>query len=323
MPLPTLSIALDLGSDRPVAAQLAAAAPLLRTAAEAGADSVWLGESYHDAPEPFHLPSPLITLAHLAALTPLKLGTGVLLSRAYDAHRLAYEAALVDQLSDGRLTLGLGLGAPALRGTLGGPDRAAGAHLDSVLHTLRDAWGVTDGPATRAGKADPSPPARVAPPPLQPGGPRLLIGGQGEAAVRRASTVGDGWYCATNYSDTLLRTQCARLRDHPSRTRTAISVNRLCLVGGSDAELGAAGKAFADVTGYYTRRGLWNAGAAAGDPPPVLVGTPDDVLERLGVYGAWGVTHVQLRVLPAGVSPATAVRSIRLLAYAGAFAPGK
>lgn len=65
-----VGLALDLGSDMaagPVAAQVRAVERLLRAAEAAGIDSVWLGESYHPRPESFHLPSPLLVLAHLAA----------------------------------------------------------------------------------------------------------------------------------------------------------------------------------------------------------------------------------------------------------------
>src|SRR6476659_1217323 len=104
-----LRLALDLGSSQAIGEQLAHADEVIGGAEDAGFESVWLGESYHLGPAPFHLPSPLITLTHLATRTTLGLGTGVLLLRAYDPRKLAYEAALVDQLTDGRLTLGIGL----------------------------------------------------------------------------------------------------------------------------------------------------------------------------------------------------------------------
>ncbi len=298
----TFGLALDLGSARPLSRQLDSAAPLLADAAGAGLDSVWVGESYHTAPEPFHLPSALITLAHLAALTPLRLGTGVLLARGYHPRRLAYEAALVDQLSGGRLTLGLGLGAPPLRGDLGGPDLPGGRAMDRLLADLRRAW-------------DPADPSAVQPAPVQAGGPRLLVGGHGAPAARRAATVGDGYYAATNYSDELLREQCARyLAQLPEGRRPVIAVNRLCLMGISDVHIKAAQAEFGQVTRYYTDRELWNIGGRPDGDGPVLAGTPDQVAERLEHYRDWGVTHVQLRLLPEGASHQTATRTLALLA---------
>ncbi|WP_433461792.1 LLM class flavin-dependent oxidoreductase [Spirillospora sp. CA-128828] len=296
-------VAVDLGSNRPLPPQLRAAEDLLSHAEAVGVESVWLGESYHSSPQSFHLPSPLITLSHLAARTPLRLGTGVLLARAYDPARLAYEAALVDQISAGRLTLGLGLGAPGLRGTLGGPDRPGGAMIDRLLIELREAWSAsTTGPAV--------------PGPYRPGGPELLVGGQGEAAARRAARTADGYYAATNYSDRLLSEQCARYLAYlPEGRSSTIAVNRLCLVAEDPATaLDQAERAFGRVRDYYHSRGLWNIGADAGDPSPWLVGTPETVAGRLERYRNWGVTHVQLRLLPDGTPPDTAGNTLDLMA---------
>ncbi|WP_030827506.1 hypothetical protein [Streptomyces hygroscopicus] len=57
----TVGLALDLGSTRPLSGQLSAARPLLDDAADTGVASVWVGESYHRSPQPFRLPSALIT----------------------------------------------------------------------------------------------------------------------------------------------------------------------------------------------------------------------------------------------------------------------
>lgn len=295
-------LALDLGSDRPLPPQLRTAQQFLPRAAAAGLESVWLGESYHAAPRPFHLPSPLITLSHLAALTPLRLGTGVLLARAYDPARLSQEAALVDQISAGRLTLGIGLGAPGLRGTHGGPDQPGGAVIDRLLTSLRGAGS-----------------GHTVPPPYRAGGPELLVGGQGEAAARRAARSADGYYSATNYSDRLLRRQCSRCLAHlPAGQSFTIAVNRLCLVAEDSAEAHLlAEQAFGRVRDYYAGHGIWNIGAETGDPSPWLVGSPEEVARRLEQYRSWGVTHVQLRLLPEGALSDTAERTLDLLAAQG------
>jgi alkanesulfonate monooxygenase SsuD/methylene tetrahydromethanopterin reductase-like flavin-dependent oxidoreductase (luciferase family) len=287
-----LGLALDLGSAAPVAGQVAAALPLLRTAEEAGVDTVWVGESYHRDPEPFHLPAALVVLAHLAARTSLRLGTGVLLLRAYDPVRLGYETALVDQLSGGRLSVGVGLG-PAELGTR----FAGGTGVDTALRALRAAW---------AGDAVPGP--------VTPGGPRLLVGGGTAASVRRAAELGDGYYAATNYADRLLFRQAAAYRERGGTGD--VVANRLCLVHPDAATARAlAARHLSPVLDYYTGRGLWKS--TPDDPSPgmsALVGTPAEVAATLRRYAELGVTAVNLRVAPHGTPPDVARRTLELAA---------
>jgi alkanesulfonate monooxygenase SsuD/methylene tetrahydromethanopterin reductase-like flavin-dependent oxidoreductase (luciferase family) len=285
-----LGLALDLGSAAPVAGQVADALPLLRTAEESGVDSVWVGESYHREPQPFHLPAALVVLAHLAAHTSLRLGTGVLLLRAYDPVRLGYETALVDQLSGGRLSVGIGLGPADLTARFGGATT-----MDAALRELRTAW---------SGSAVPGPVGR----------PRLLVGGGTAASVRRAAELADGYYAATNYSDRLLARQAAAYRD--AGGTGDVVANRLCLVhqdGATAREL--AGRYLAPVLDYYTTRGLWKSVPDDPEPGvPALVGTPAEVASALRRYADNGVTAINLRVAPHGIPSDVARRTIDLAA---------
>ncbi len=285
-----LGLALDLGSAAPVADQVAGALPLLRTAEESGVDTVWVGESYHRTPQPFHLPAVLIVLAHLAAHTSLRLGTGVLLLRAYDPVRLGYETALVDQLSGGRLSVGLGLGPAELGDRFGG-----GTTMTAALRALRAAWD---------GAAVPGPAGR----------PRLLVGGGTAASVRRAAELADGYYAATNYSDRLLAHQAAAYREHGATGD--VVANRLCVIHpDGDTARALAGQYLTPVLGYYTDRGLWKS--TPDDPAPgvsALVGTPAEVGSALRRYADAGVTAINLRVAPHGTPPDVARRTIELAA---------
>lgn len=301
-----LGIALDLGSTDALEPQMERAEVLLRAAEEAGLDSVWLGESYHINPAPFHLPSPLITLAHLAAMTNLNLGTGVLLLRAYNPRQLAYEAALVDQLTRGRLTLGVGLGDKWVSGRLGqGP--LASNFFDAGLELLKSSWadagGSPDGWYTR-------------PEPFQPGGPKLLIGGHGSRALDRAVTHGDGYFAATHYSDRLLKQRADQYWDRASDGSGEVCAARICVIREQRTEADASRAYVAPITHFYESHGIWGLGPdGVGDPSAAatLIGTPDDVAERLMEYRSWGIRRLNLRIAPIGMPTAEAVETVRLL----------
>lgn len=74
-----------------------------------GYDAVWLAE--HNFTEYFPTPSPLVTLAHIAAHCPgLGLGSQVLVTPWYNPVRLASEMAMLSKLTTGKLHMGLGRG---------------------------------------------------------------------------------------------------------------------------------------------------------------------------------------------------------------------
>ena len=95
------------------------------------------GESYPSGADSFHLASPLLALAVLARQTSLVIGTGVTLLPAWDVLRLAYDAANLDQLSEGRLVLGIGLGTPALWRRFGKASDDVAQRTDEALLALK------------------------------------------------------------------------------------------------------------------------------------------------------------------------------------------
>jgi probable F420-dependent oxidoreductase len=177
-------------SDRTFAQEYHETLELVRLAEAVGFDSAWVSE-HHGATDGY-LPSLLVMLAAFAEATSrIRLGTGVILTPFHDPIRLAEDAAVVDQLSDGRLTLGLGLGwrEEELRMFgVGSADRLPRT-LDTV-EILRRAWSGErfsyEGTVHRVDQV------RVSPPPAQAGGPPILLGGYVDAALTRAGSVGDG-----------------------------------------------------------------------------------------------------------------------------------
>jgi probable F420-dependent oxidoreductase len=164
---------------------------LVRLAEALGFESAWVSE--HHGSSDGYLPSLLPMLAAFAAVTErIGLGTGVVLTPFHDPLRLAEDAAVVDQLSGGRLTLGLGLGWREEEFRMFGASMG-GRVLRTIetVEVLRRAW--TGRRFSFQGRTLRYDAAKVTPPPARPGGPRIFLGGYTERAARRAGRLGDGF----------------------------------------------------------------------------------------------------------------------------------
>jgi alkanesulfonate monooxygenase SsuD/methylene tetrahydromethanopterin reductase-like flavin-dependent oxidoreductase (luciferase family) len=128
----------------------------------------------------------LITLAAAAAVTDrVRLMTTVLIGPLRGAGVLAKQAASIDALSGGRLTLGLGVGAReddfnAAPATF--HDRAR--RFEEQLELMKRVW---------SGQPASDEVGPIGPPPARSGGPELLVGGYSPPAIRRVGRWGDGY----------------------------------------------------------------------------------------------------------------------------------
>ncbi len=179
------------GSSRTFAEEYRDTLEMVRRAEALGFDSAWVSE--HHGTSDGYLPSLLTMLAAFAAVTErIELGTGVVLTPLHDPVRLAEDAAVVDQLSSGRLILGLGLGwrEEEFRMLRIPIEERLARHVDTI-QILRRAWSVER--FSFEGKAFHYEDVRVVPPPFRRGGPPIFLGGYTAASARRVGRLADGY----------------------------------------------------------------------------------------------------------------------------------
>ena len=155
-------------------------------------------------PDAMALPEPLAWLSFVAACTSeLKLGTGITVLPQRNPLILAKEAATIDQLSGGRLLLGVGTG--WLReefAALGVPFEQRGARTDDHIRALRELWGSDT--ASHQGRFVAFEDVYCRPRPVH-GQVPIIVGGHSERAARRAGELGDGFYPGSTDRGTLTR----------------------------------------------------------------------------------------------------------------------
>ena len=199
---------------------------------------------------------PLIALAAAAAVTDrITLLTGILITPyRTNTALLAKEAATLHHLSDGRLVLGVGIGA---RGddyeASGLTTKNRGRVFDRQLAELQRIWaGEERGTAGAIGPA------------LPDGPPELIIGGKVDAAFERAARWGAGWISGAGGA-AVFGASVARLRAAWERAGRAGSPRA---IGFAYYALGEGAREHADryLRDYYAFAGAYADQLAAASP---------------------------------------------------------
>lgn len=162
---------------------------------ELGYDSVWTTEHIIVGPEgvdPYgRVYDPLVTLAWIAGWTErIRLGTSIVLVPLHHPMHLAKEVATLQELSGGRVTLGVGMGWHKDEFDYMGIEFAGrGRRGDEAIRILRALW---NGERDFHGDTWSFEGATFAPVPSP--APEIWIGGSSDRAVRRALELGDAWH---------------------------------------------------------------------------------------------------------------------------------
>lgn len=286
-------------------------------ASEASGFDACLVPEHHRGPEG-SLTDPVTVSAWLLASTRrLRVGPGVLVAPLHHPVRLAEQAAILQQASDGRLLLGVGAGYQPADFELFGehlPDRKRAT--EAMLRGLSAAW---RGEAMVAGH-------RVVPGLGGCAPPEVWVGSWSRPGLRLAGGLADGWLVDPIRDDTEIVRMASWYQEAAAAAgrQPRVLAIRHCWVGASDA---AAVAEYASVVEpiyrYYLRAGAFGASPPAEDDlvlgkgldDRVICGSPATVTDRLVAFiesvGAEGAV-LALRH-PGGPAHAAVLNAIELL----------
>jgi F420-dependent oxidoreductase-like protein len=269
-----------------------------------GLDSLWRSDHFFSLMG--HPERPALecwTSLTALALRTQRIGFGPLVSPMTFRHPalLARMAAAVDQLSNGRLVLGLGAGWNEAEHEAFGiplpPLKERFDRLEEGIAVIKALW--TGGPVDRDGRFYPLRGAAAYPRPLQRPRPSVLIGGDGEIRLLNiVAREADEWNSHAA-GPNVYQAKRARLEEHCRAVgRNPDEIRRSwmggILIGETEREVSDKGHwmqsfvralssvAPADVPAELRRRS-W------------LVGTPDQVASQLQAWSAAGVDRVMLQ----------------------------
>ena len=162
-------------------------------AEELGYHSLWAQETVVG---PSSQLGPAEAMAYAAACTErLRLGCAVFVSTLYSPAHLAKTVSTLDQLSRGRIDVGVGTGGPGRPFAAFGVDpKRYVARFSEGIALMKALW--TESSVTFGGEFWQLKDAAMEPKPFQKPFPPLWFGGSGRTAVERAVRLGDGFFGA-------------------------------------------------------------------------------------------------------------------------------
>jgi alkanesulfonate monooxygenase SsuD/methylene tetrahydromethanopterin reductase-like flavin-dependent oxidoreductase (luciferase family) len=273
-------------------------ATMARTAEEIGLDSIWVGDHllYRDrGPQPVAPWEAWSQLAALAAITTrVELGPLVASASFHNPAMIAAKANAIDEISGGRLILGLGAGWNEAE------YRAFGFPFDHRVSRFEEAFTIIrtllrEGRADVRGAYHAVEDLSLLPPPHRPGGPPLMVGSIGERMLEITLPHVDAWNGWHLWFGNTVEGYRA-LRDR---------IDAACRSVGRDPAEVARTVALLIVfpDGVGRPSGL----ATEGTSTPISAEDPGALAATLREFAAAGVAHVQLVLDPITVDSIAAL----------------
>jgi alkanesulfonate monooxygenase SsuD/methylene tetrahydromethanopterin reductase-like flavin-dependent oxidoreductase (luciferase family) len=201
----------------------------VRRTEAAGFTSVWIWDHFISRGRPNDPMLECWTMLAAAAAVSDRIRLGSFVTNVMNRHPavLARMAATVDELSGGRLELGIGAGGHpdehAAYGIAFPERRERGAHLSEALDVLRLL--LAGGPAEYEGQRYQLRDAYAFPAPSPR--PRLVVAGETPAGARLAARKGDAWTCsAAHYAslEAVFRAELARAGRSPEEVPVILGI---------------------------------------------------------------------------------------------------
>jgi probable F420-dependent oxidoreductase len=232
-----------------------------------GFDSAWTGEQVLGSMP--HL-GPIETLTYAAACTErLRLGCAVFVSPLHSPLHLAKSLSTLDQLSRGRLEVGIGTGGRRRMFSAFGvdPDSLV-ARFTEGLQLMKACW--TEPTVTFAGRFWQLEGAAMEPKPFQKPYPPVWFGGNHPAALRRAVRYGHGFFGAGSTTTAEFADQVRIVREALTETRPDVGTFRIAkrVYIAVDAAARARERVAASLDRLYGYFGLTGLAPVAVSGPP-------------------------------------------------------
>jgi len=287
---------------------------------ELGFELCWLTE--HHFVDDGYLPAFAPVAGAIAARTKrVRISTDIALLPFHHPLRLAEDLAVLDNLSGGRMELGVGMGYAAHEfAAFGVPKAQRVSRTEEAVTILRQAWSA--GPVRFRGKRYAFDGVDVFPKPAQPGGIPLWMAAQSEAGARRAGALGLNLLPQGTPAHTLAPWRRA-LADHGHDASTRrIGIIRPWLVTDDRARDWPVIRAGERYKLERYREWAATSGDSVSDfadpariPQTWIVGAPEQVARELGAFvREHGFTDVVTWAAPPGVPPAQLNRSLERFA---------
>lgn len=265
----------------------------------AGYDTAWTAEFYNR--------TATITLAAMAERTgQIRIGSGIAYAVGRSPLILAAEARDIDELSGGRLVLGLGTGTKRMMESWHGADPASPAlRIEELVPLLRRIWRLHEGPVKHEGRfysldlkatAEMAPPLRAEIPVFTAGvNPRMI-----ETAGRVANGFLGHPLFTRSYVEQVVRPQIAKGAAKRERDAAAIEIAGVVICSVDQDEEAARRNAAAqlafyaapktyeyalEVSGFAPEGAAIRAAFAAGDYEAMVAAVSDQMIDEMCLAG--------------------------------------